>query len=184
VAVTNELQTYRNIFIDIQNEFNGRITHLDKEQVKRLRDAIKKADPRRLVTASLANEIGPEEVAEDTNELELDIVAWHESRNPWHYDTMDELTRRVKGVTNKPVYFGEPAYMDEGHGVDHFIAAVTNAKKGGAAAWTLHTQHGFDLADARFFEKISDAEKLFLDQYKRHVDQTTWGAPATPDKKP
>jgi len=174
-SLARHLQSYRHIFIDIQNEFNGRITHLEQEEVARLRDAIKKADPDRLVTASLANEIGPEAVARVSNELGLDVVGWHESRNPWRYDAMDELTRRAKAVTRKPIYLGEPAYMGDEYSVENFITAVSKAKQGGAAAWTFHTQSGFDLSRQPLTALLTKDEKAFLESFKSRVDKVAWG---------
>lgn len=160
------LTPYRHIFFDVQNEYNGRVTHLSDEQVRELVRAIKAVDPERIVTASLANEIGPEEVAERSESVGLDVIAWHESRNPWAYDEMDALVRRVKSRTTKPVYLGEPAYMGDEFTVEQFVTAVSKAQHGGAAAWTLHTQNSFDLRNRRLFDALSEDEKEFLRQIK------------------
>jgi len=175
VAVTKELKPYENLFFDIQNEYNGRITHLSDDEVRRLTAAIKRADPKRLVTASLANEIGPEEVSQRSNEVAVDIVGWHESRNPWHFDTMDQLVLRAIGKTAKPIYMGEPALLKDGLTVDNFIAAITKSKAGGAAAWCFHTQNGFDLSKQPLVDRLTDAEKEFLSTFKKPLDATSWG---------
>ena len=176
VSVTKELLPYRNLFFDIQNEFNGRVTHLSNEEVSRFAAAIKRADPSRLLTASLANEIGPEEVAKRTNAVGVDVIAWHESRNPWRFDAMDALARAAKSVSQKPLYFGEPAsFEDAGLSVDQFLVAVTKAKAGGAAAWTLHTEHGFDLHARSLRDQLTAPERQFAEQAAARLDATPWG---------
>lgn len=176
--ITKELKHYKNLFFDIQNEYNGRITHLSDDEVRRLGAAIKRADPMRLVTASLANEIGPEEVSERSNEVNIDIVSWHESRNPWHFDTMDRLVLRAVGKTSKPVYMGEPALLRDELTVENFIAAITKSKAGGAAAWCFHTQKGFDLSEQPLVDRLTDAEKAFLQTFRKPLDATAWGTAA------
>ena len=175
VAITKELKPYENLFFDIQNEYNGRITHLSDDDVRRLGAAIKRANPKRLVTASLANEIGPEEVSQRSNEVAVDIVGWHESRNPWLFDTMDQLVFRAVGKTTKPIYMGEPALLKDELTVYNFIAAITKSKAGGAAAWCFHTQNGFDLSKQPLVDRLTDAEKEFLSTFKKPLDATSWG---------
>jgi hypothetical protein len=170
------LRAYRHIFFDVQNEYNGRITHLTDDDVRRLCKAIKVADPGRIATASLANEIGPEEVAKRSNEANLDIVAWHESRNPWQFDAMDVLTARAKSATNKPLYFGETAELTDEFTVENFITAVTKTKAAGAAAWTFHTEHGFDLSKAALTDQLSNAEKAFLTALFDRLKRIEWGS--------
>ncbi|NUM55284.1 MAG: hypothetical protein HUU46_16685 [Candidatus Hydrogenedentes bacterium] len=174
--VAGGLRDYRHIFLDIQNEYNGRITHLSDDEVRRLRAAIKNADPHRLVTASLANEIGPEEVARRSNEVNVDIVGWHESRNPWQFDAMDALVKRARGATTKPIYMGEPALLEDGLTVESVITAVTKAKAGGAAAWTFHTRNGFDLSKQSLVESMTEPERRFAETFKPKLDATPWGA--------
>lgn len=176
--VARELRVYRNILIDVQNEFNGRITHLSDDEVRELIAAIKEVDPGRLVTASLANEIAPEEVAARTNAVGADVVAWHESRNPWRFDAMDQLVERVRMATKKPVYLGEPAVMEDGLTALEFIAAVTNAKKGGAAAWTFHTRAGFDLSSRSIRDALTEQEREFVRRFRKPLHATAWGSPS------
>ncbi|MBX7255279.1 MAG: hypothetical protein K1Y02_02865 [Candidatus Hydrogenedentes bacterium] len=165
------LRAYRNVFFDIQNEFNGRITHLSDDEVKRFLAAIKAVDPGRIVTASLANEIGPEDVVARSVRLGLDIVAWHESRNPWQYDAMDQLVQRAKQAGRIPIYLGEPASMEQDLGAEEFLTAITKAKSAGAAAWTFHTESGFDLRRAGLTAQLTENEKRFLDTFKAKLNE-------------
>ncbi|MCC6154502.1 MAG: hypothetical protein IT367_12120 [Candidatus Hydrogenedentes bacterium] len=175
IATAMALTPYENLFFDVQNEYNGRITHLSDDEVRRLGAAIKHADPMRLVTASLANEIGPEEVSERSNKVEVDIVGWHESRNPWRFDIMDQLVLRAIGKTSKPIYLGEPALLKDELTVENFVTAITKAKAGGAAAWCLHTQNGFDLSTQPLVDRLTGGEKEFLSTFKKSLDATAWG---------
>lgn len=174
--LTGALHGYEHVFFDIQNEYNGRVTHLGDDDVRRLRAAIQQADPNRLVTASLANEIGPEEVARRSNETGVDIVGWHESRNPWQFDAMDALVRRAKGETAKPIYMGEPAILEGGMTVESFVTAIAKAKAGGAAAWTFHTRQGFDLSRKPLKDLLTAPEREFVESFREKVDATPWGA--------
>ena len=172
VSLAMELKSYRNIFFDIQNEYNGRITHLSDEEVTRFAKAIKAVDPERIVSASLANEIGPEHVAKKAEVCALDLVNWHESRNPWQFAAMDALVQRAKAVSSKPVYLGEPAYMGDEYSVDDFAMAVAKSKSGGAAAWTFHTQNGFDLGGAGLMAQLTRNERAFLGRLKETLGET------------
>ncbi len=174
-AAAAELRRYRHVFFDIQNEFNGRITHLSDDEARRLGLAIKKADPKRIVTASLANEIGPEDVAKRSDSVDADVVGWHESRNPWQFESMDQLVRRARRVSGKPIYLGEPASVELGYTSEQCILAVTKAKAGGAAAWTFHTQNGFDLRDGSIHERLTEAERSFLESFRIPLDNAPWG---------
>ena len=174
--IIEALRPYRNLFVDIQNEYNGRVTHLSDDEVRRLRAAIKLADPERLVTASLANEIGPAEVAQRSNAVGVDIVGWHESRNPWRFDEMDELVRRAKRGSSKPIYLGEPAPLEDGVIAENAITAVTKAKQGGAAAWTFHTHSSFDLSRGPLKDVQTGEERKFIESFAPRLRAAAWGS--------
>ncbi|MBM3288704.1 MAG: hypothetical protein FJY92_00995 [Candidatus Hydrogenedentes bacterium] len=176
VQVAEAIRAHRHVFVDIQNEYNGRITHVSDDEMKRLCAAIKRVDAARIVTASLANEIGPDDVARRSDAAGVDVVGWHESRNPWRYDAMDELVRSAKRVTTKPIYLGEPASLEVGLTSREFITAVTKAKSGGAAAWTFHTRAGFDLSRKSLAEQLTEDETAFVRACADAVRVAPWGA--------
>ncbi|GMU93684.1 MAG: hypothetical protein AMXMBFR4_27420 [Candidatus Hydrogenedentota bacterium] len=178
------LGRYHHIFFDIQNEYNGRITHLSDGEVVLLRRAVKRIDPNRIVTASLANEITPEEAARKSEETGLNVIGFHDSRNPWRFDATDELVRRARQVSRLPIYFGEPAQMDDAFTVEHFVTAVTKAKEGGAAAWTFHTPRSFELGTGRLFDKLTEPEKTFLRVFRNAVNRTPWGNSDAKQRRP
>ena len=182
-AATRELTSYRNVLFDLQNEYDlaGRGTYLTVSQVKSLRDAVKTIDPSRIVTASTTDTTGETGTINAANQESLDVIAYHESRvSNWYSRTSSVVNTLV--ASGKPVYLQEPERWVGNNGLtgQNFITAATQAKSAGAAAWTFHTESGFDLRSNSLQSQLSSAERNFLDSLSGALSSTTWGVGGSP----
>ena len=158
---------YPHVFIDLQNERghpNAPAMQLTAAEVRRLRDAVKRADPSRLVMVSTQG--GESESLSLAMEAELDVIAFHElQKTDWHSSTASIVEGlKVGGV---PIYLQEMARAPD-RGVrctrdtpemNPFVQALRKAKEAGAAAWTLHTAAAFRLDVEPFQAKIHSCQR-------------------------
>jgi hypothetical protein len=166
------------VFIDLQNERNRGIPGMDYStaEIRRLRDAVKAADPERLVMCSTLG--GVKETIALVTDARLDVAAFHEDqRQGWHGETAANV--RALAASARPVYLQEMARAPD-RGVDciappgsnALIDAVRAAKQAGAAAWTFHTDAGFRLDREQFQDEIRGCaqERAFLDALAGAID--------------
>ncbi len=167
---------YPHVFIDLQNERghpDAPAMQLTVEEVRRLRDDVKRADPSRLVMVSTQ---GGETASLTLAMLaDLDVIAFHElQKTGWHNSTASTVQAlKVGGV---PIYLQEMARAPdrgvrcakETPEVNPFVEAMRKAKEAGAAAWTLHTSAGFRLDVGPFQTQILSCQREidFLDALK------------------
>jgi hypothetical protein len=164
---------YPHVLIDLQNERghpDAPAMQLTDEEVRRLRDEVKRADPSRLVMVSTQ---GGETASLTLAKLaDLDVIAFHELQQAdWHASTASTVQALKAGGV--PVYLQEMARApDRGVGcaketpeANPLVAAMRKAKKAGAAAWTLHTSAGFRLDVEPFQTRIRSCQREidFLD---------------------
>ena len=149
------VQPFGNVIIDLQNEID--VNQLPEADVKRLRDAIERRDPERIVMVSRSGAVA--EAAAYSSRLAMSAVAYHDGREPGWESRVPQVVGALR-VSGLPVYLQEPQAWNSGlricertEGVnresdgnpEHFRTAVTNAKSAGAAAWTFHTRQSFRL---------------------------------------
>ena len=182
VEVVSRLRTAPrspHVFIDLQNERghpNAPAMQLTTAEVRRLRDAVKRADPSRLVMVSTQG--GESDSLALAKEAELDVIAFHElQKTDWHSRTASIVQELKAGGV--PVYLQEMARAPD-RGVqcerdtpelNPFVQAMRKAKEAGAAAWTLHTGAAFRLDVEPFQAKILSCQREidFLDALRtRH----------------
>jgi hypothetical protein len=164
---------YPHVFIDLQNERghpDAPAMQLTDEEVRRLRDDVKRADPSRLVMVSTQ---GGETASLTLAKLaDLDVIAFHELQQAdWHTSTASTVQALKAGGV--PIYLQEMARApdrgvrcaEETPEVNPFVEAMRKAKKAGAAAWTLHTNAGFRLDVEPFQTRIRSCQREidFLD---------------------
>ena len=176
VSRLHAVPRYPHVFIDLQNERghpNAPAMQLTVAEVRRLRDAVKRVDPSRLVMVSTQG--GESESLSLAMEAELDVIAFHElQKADWHSRTASIVQGlKVGGV---PVYLQEMARAPD-RGVrcardtpelNPFVQAMRKAKGAGAAAWTLHTGAAFRLDVEPFQARILSCQREidFLDALK------------------
>ncbi|HZP48271.1 MAG TPA: hypothetical protein VFB07_07055 [Vicinamibacterales bacterium] len=160
VATARALAAFDNVLFDIQNERNahgpaGR--PLAPADVAAIAASIKAAQPWRIVTASNAPGMTPDEAARFTSDARLDVTAYHDARTAdWHTRERIEATVRAMRANGRPAYLQEPTRypFPSADRAEYFVAARANAERAGAAAWCFHTELGFDLSHARFADRL------------------------------
>ena len=160
------LAAFRNALFDVQNEWT---VHggFSEPQIKELIAAVHGKDPRRVVSASTEN--ADADAGRFAAAPGIDFAAHHDDRErnwPERVHTVVQGLRTGLSQPAKPIYLQEPspftAFCDgqraDGNAAHHH-AALRNAVKAGAAAWTFHTRTGFVLSKRGFVDRAADAEK-------------------------
>jgi len=170
------LRPFGNVVIDVQNEVD--VNQLAEEDVRRLRDAIRKEDPARIVVVSRSG--AAEDAASYNARLGMAAIAYHDGREQGWESRVPQVVAALKS-TGLPIYLQEPQAWNSGlricertEGVnresdgnpEHFRSAVANAKSSGVAAWTFHTRQSFRLdsgGSLRSRIQASPSEKALLE---------------------
>jgi len=149
------LRPFGNVIIDLQNEVD--VNELPEVDVKRLRDAILKEKPDRLVMVSRSGAVG--DAVTYNGRLGMSAIAYHDGRERGWEARVPQVVAALRAA-RVPVYLQEPQAWNSAlrvcertEGVnresddnpEHFRAAVENARSSGAAAWTFHTRQSFRL---------------------------------------
>jgi hypothetical protein len=165
-AAATALVPFRNALFDVQNEWT---VHggLSEGQIKDLIAAVHAKDPRRVVSGSTEN--ADADAGRFAAASGSDFTAHHDDRERNWHERVATVVHGLRGGLSKaakPIYLQEPspftAFCDgqraDGNAAHHH-AALRNAVKAGAAAWTFHTRTGFVLSKKGFVDRASDAEK-------------------------
>lgn len=194
-TLAQELKPFRNIYFDVGNERNIRDRrHVSFEELRELRARIKAIDAERLVTASHAGDISPEELREYLHQVEVDFICPHRPRNAESpHQTLEKTPAYRRDIEALgrilPVHYQEPFRRGFGkwepQTVD-FLTDLKNALEGGAAGWCFHNgdlrhrddgrpRRSFDLRDAegRLFEQLETEEKAVIQQAQEVVRSRT-----------
>lgn len=182
-TLVRALASHRNWYLDLGNERNIRDARfVSVEELRQLRDAVKRLDPRRLVTASHAGgDLSPEDVRRYALEAKLDFLSPHRPRERGSPEQTAAHTRAVLGWLGElglavPVHYQEP--FRRGYGAWQPAAAdfktdLDGARQGGAAGWCFHNgdtrsapdgepRRSFDLRARRLFDQLDAEERAFL----------------------
>lgn len=195
LAVAAEsLADLKTVLFDVQNEWNVRPaegTRLFSEtDVGSLIDAVRAADPSRLVTASTsghgearAARVAKGSARAGTGERRQDVLAYHDPREPGWESATGGVVRRLRAAlqtdppVRMPIYLQEPSRCGFSDCVTaHYVTAVRQAKRAGAAAWTFHSDPARHLnGPASFASLLRATEHAFLDQLRMALDREAWG---------
>jgi len=178
-AVAELLRDWRNVYIDLANERNvGDARYVSFDGLAVLRQAVREADPERLVTASQGGDIAEDELRGYVETAGVDFIAPHRPRHagsPAETEAKTRWYREQLAAMGKPmpVHYQEPFRRDYGDwqpGAADFIADLDAAVAGGAAGWCLHNgsprggaagpARSFDLRppNRRLLEQLDDEE--------------------------
>jgi hypothetical protein len=168
------------VFMDLQNERNRGLPGMDFTvgEIKALRDAVKAADPARLVMCSTIG--GVEETLDLVKAAGLDVAAFHEGQSEgWYEETPATVAALRRGPA--PVYLQEMGRAPDRGAIcdvlswkrNAFAEALDAAAKAGAAAWTFHTSAGFRLDAEPFQDRLRRCarEMEFLDGLRASLDR-------------
>lgn len=181
-SIISALKRHQNWYLDLSNERNigdRRFTSFD--DLEKLRQTVRRLDPKRLATASHAGDISREELRRYLIDVGVDFIAPHRPRDPEspsqtkrktqeYLFWMKELGRVV------PVHYQEPFRRDYGSWqpkAEEFLADLTASVEGGAGGWCFHNgdqkgnpagfpRRSFDMREKRLFDQLDDEERKFL----------------------
>jgi hypothetical protein len=179
-TLVSRLKPYRNWYLDLGNERNIRDPrHVPFEDLAQLREAAKRVDPRRLITASHAGDIPSDELKRYVADVEVDFISPHRPRNAKSASQTEKQSREYLAEIRKlgrvvPVHYQEPFRRGFTKGweptADDFVTDARAALAGGAAGWCLHNgderhvpdhrpRRSFDLREKRLFEQLDEVER-------------------------
>jgi hypothetical protein len=169
------------VFLDLQNEFNvagagGCKRAFSPVEIRALRDTVKAADPARLVTASMANNIAPSEAWVLHRQTRTDILAFHDARTPdWSKQTADRVgALRSASRDSTPIFLSEPfpqSQAPQSWDAGVWLEAARLAKQAGAAAWCLHTEAYFYWSTK---PPLTQVEREVSERVKGSLDAVKW----------
>jgi Cellulase (glycosyl hydrolase family 5) len=193
VSVTSEIRSFPNVLLDLQNETDhcgvnddrGCAGHLTLQQAGVLAEAVKTADPNRLVTVSRTGGgfvEGKDDYKSFLSEAKVDFIATHRpsrTRNSqWAENTAKEVSVARNQIGNDvPVLFDEPnrcgkiVDCKERSAAAQFLTAAKNAKQNGAAGWFFHTSAGFRIHSRPLHERLNPVEKIVVNRLSRTIQE-------------
>ncbi len=202
-TLVEALKMHRNWYLDLANERDVRDgRYVSVEELKALRELVRRLDPQRLVTASLGgHDLTENDVRESLLTAGLDFLCPHRPRNTGSPLQTEPRTRELLAMMQRigrrvPIHYQEPFRRGytlwEPTSVD-FLADLRGAVAGGAAGWCFHngSQRGtpdnrprrsFDLRDQRLFDQLDAEERAVVEKAARELHNAL-GLDAGPDKR-
>ncbi len=191
-TLVSGLKTERNWYLDLGNERNikdKRFVAFD--ELEDLRQAARRIDPARLVTASHAGDLSGEDLKQYVETVGVDFLSPHRPRNPRSPGqtkaiTQENFARMKKLGRIVPVHYQEPFRRDFTRGwepsAEDFLADALAARDSGAAGWCFHNgdnrqapdgrpRRSFDLQKQRLFDQLDAVELEALEALHRSFTQ-------------
>lgn len=190
--LVHALRTHRNWYLDLANERDVRDARfVPADELKTLRDDVRRLDPTRLVTASFGgHDLGKGDVRESLVAIGLDFLSPHRPRDRRSPSQTEGKTREYLAMMKEigrlaPVHYQEPLRRGyeawEPTAVD-LLTDLRGAYVGGAAGWCLHNgdqrgvegrrpRRSFDLHDQRLFDQLDEEELRAADRAAVEVDR-------------
>jgi len=181
-------QGMRHVIFDLGNERNmsSRAVWVDPSWIQAIRNSVKAIDPNRIVMASNESSAGELGTVQFVQNTPLDVVAYHEPRPSNWYNLTQGVVQNLRSYASNllPVYLQEPERscappIDANHPFysgSQLLAAVAGAKNGGAAAWTFHSESGFNLRSNSFWGQKRSEEADFFTGLAGALNGATWQA--------
>lgn len=186
------LKPYNNWYLDLGNERNIRDRrHVSFEDLRQLRDEVKRLDANRLVTASHAGDPSQEDVQSYLQTVQVDFLSIHRPRNPKsprQTAAKSQQVRQWMKAAGRPVplHYQEPfrrgfSPRQYEPPAEDFLTDLEQALGGGAAGWCLHNgdqkdrpesrpRRAFDLRQQRLFDQLDAQEREVLASLRKLVD--------------
>jgi hypothetical protein len=183
-VLVKTLKPYRNWYLDLANERDvGDARFVSCEELKRLREVVRKLDPERLVTASFGgHDLSEKDLRDVLVTVGAGFVCPHRPRragSPGQTESRTrEALRMIKAMGRVvPLHHQEPFRRGYGRWVpvaDDFLTDLRGAIAGGAAGWCFHNgsqrngsegqpRRSFDMRKRRLFEQLDEEEMRFVD---------------------
>ncbi|MBI3465827.1 MAG: hypothetical protein HY000_22650 [Planctomycetes bacterium] len=181
-ALVTALKPLPNWYLDLGNERNIRDRRFASfDDLKELREVVRRLDPPRLVTASYAGDISPADLGEYVQTVQVDFLTPHRPRDADSPKQTKARTREYLAEMKKlgrvvPLHYQEPFRRDFGPWqpqAEDYVTDLKGALAGGAAGWCLHNgdhraaedgrpRRSFDLRDKSLFEQLDEHETKAL----------------------
>ncbi len=189
-VLVKTLKPYRNWYLDLANERDVRdARYVSYEELKQLREVVRKLDPERLVTASFGgHDLTEDDLRDVLVTVGADFVAPHRPRQVGSPQQTESRTREVLDMMKAmgklcPVHHQEPFRRGYGNWVpkaEDFLTDLQGAIAAGAAGWCFHNgsqrngpdeqpRRSFDMRKRRLFEQLDDEEIQFLNAVSTRV---------------
>ena len=177
-TVIHLLKPYHNWYLDLANERDVKDRRfVSFDELKQLRETAKQLAPRLLVTASAGNDISRDDLREYLQTVPVDFICPHRPRDQASIQQTEAKTREYLSWMKEmgrivPVNYQEPlrrGYTNWQPKAVDFVADLSNAKAGGAAAWCFHNGsdrgkapekrgRSFDMREKRLFDQLDTDE--------------------------
>jgi len=185
------LKAHRNWYLDLANERDVRDgRYVSVEELKALRELVRRLDPQRLVTASFGgHDLSENDVRESVLTAGLDFLCPHRPRNAGSPQQTEPRTRELLATRQSigrvvPVHYQEPfrrGYTAWEPVAADFLADLHGAVAGGAAGWCFHNgsqrgapgsrpQRSFDLREQRLFDQLDAEERTVIEKAASELD--------------
>ncbi|MCS6860328.1 MAG: hypothetical protein NZT92_08430, partial [Abditibacteriales bacterium] len=181
-TIVTALKAYRNWYLDLSNERNIRDSRYTRfGDLRQLREAVRRIDPQRLVTASHAGDVSRDELRAYLLTVKVDFITPHRPRDATSPKQTEAQSRQYLAGMKElgrvvPLHYQEPFRRDFGSWqptAEDFITDLRGAKAGGAAGWCFHNgdtraqpdgkpRRSFDLREKRLFEQLDEEERKML----------------------
>jgi hypothetical protein len=189
-AIVVALKEFRNWYLDLANERDVRDERfVPVDELKTLREIVRRLDPARLVTASLGgHDLTEADLRDSLQTARLDFVTPHRPRGPESPAQTDGKTRECLAMMKKlgrvaPVHYQEPlrrGYVQHDPRAADILTDLRGALKGGAAGWCFHNgpqrgtkdnlpRRSFDLRHQRLFDQLDSEERIVVDRASAEV---------------
>jgi len=191
-TLVSGLKAKRNWYLDLASERNIRDKRfVGFDELKDLRQAARRIDPARLVTASHAGDLSGEDLKQYLDTVKVDFLSPHRPRDPRSPAQTKAITRqyleRMKELGRVvPVHYQEPFRRNFSRGwepsAEDFLADALAARDSGAAGWCFHNgdnrqapdgrpRRSFDLHQQRLFDQLDAVERKAIEALHRSFTQ-------------
>jgi hypothetical protein len=183
-TLVKALREHRNWYLDLANERDVRdARYVPPEELKQLRDLVRRFDPKRLVTASFGgHDLEKDNIREALVTIGLDFLAPHRPRGADSPAQTEAKTRKaladIKSLGRQaPCHYQEPfrrGYAGWEPTAEDFLTDLRGAVAGGAAGWCFHNgstrgadggrpRRSFDLRQQRLFDQLDGEEQKVVE---------------------
>lgn len=192
-TIVNALQRYRNWYLDLANERDVRDErYVPVDELKKLREVVRRLDPQRLVTASFGgHDLSKRDVQDSLIGAGHDFLSVHRPRNAKSPGQTAVRTREVLAIAAElsrpaPVHHQEPfrrGYAGWEPVADDFLTDLRGAIAGGAAGWCFHNgsqrttagnypRRSFDMHEQRLLDQLDSEERIVLAKARSVLAET------------
>jgi hypothetical protein len=181
-TVTKALAGAKNWYLDLSNERNIRdARYTSVSELADLREAVRRINPKLLVTASNGGDASREEVLAYLNTAHLNFLSIHRPRDAQSAARVAEATHEYRDWIKQngrvvPLMYDEPfrrGYAKWEPTAQDFSNDLKASRDAGAAGWCFHNgdsrkskdhepRRSFDLRNHSLFDQLDVEEKKFL----------------------